>query len=197
MGSEQRSSEEGEATRTGRGDAAATTSGQTPVDLDFVRGLIEAVDRSGIDSLEITRAGTRVKISKTPPAAAAAPIYAAPPAPAAPPAAPPAPPAPAAGGAASGAGAEGAGAGEAAAPAGKGLIEVKSPMVGTFYRAPAPGSKPFVEEGQRVKAGDVLCIIEAMKMLNQIESDKEGVVVAVLVENGQPVEFDQPLFIIE
>lgn len=69
-------------------------------------------------------------------------------------------------------------------------------MVGTFYRAPSPGAKAFVEEGDKVKAGDTLCIIEAMKMLNQIEADRDGEVAKVLVENGQPVEFDQPLFII-
>jgi len=74
---------------------------------------------------------------------------------------------------------------------------ITAPMVGTFYRAPAPGATPFVEIGQRVSAGDSLCIIEAMKMLNQIESDKSGVIKAVLVENGQPVEYGEPLFIIE
>ncbi len=75
--------------------------------------------------------------------------------------------------------------------------QVKSPMVGTFYRTPSPGSKPFVEVGQRVKVGDTLCIIEAMKILNQIEADKAGPVTAILAENGQPVEYGQPLFIIE
>ncbi|WP_290652432.1 acetyl-CoA carboxylase biotin carboxyl carrier protein [Aquisalimonas sp.] len=74
---------------------------------------------------------------------------------------------------------------------------VRSPMVGTFYRAPAPGAKPFVEEGQQVKVGDTLCIIEAMKMLNQIESDKAGTVAAILLEDGQPVEYDQPLVILQ
>jgi acetyl-CoA carboxylase biotin carboxyl carrier protein len=74
---------------------------------------------------------------------------------------------------------------------------ITSPIVGSFYRSPAPGSPPFVEVGQRVNAGDTLCIIEAMKMLNQIESDKAGAVAAILVENGQPVEYGQPLFIIE
>jgi len=74
---------------------------------------------------------------------------------------------------------------------------VTAPMVGTFYRAPSPGSKSFVDEGQTVSVGDTLCIIEAMKMLNQIESDKDGVVVAILAENGQPVEYGQPLFVIE
>ncbi len=81
-----------------------------------------------------------------------------------------------------------------AAPAGQ---SVTSPMVGTFYRSPNPGAKPFVDVGSEVKVGDVLCIIEAMKMMNQIESDKAGVVKAVLKENGQPVEFGEPLFIIE
>jgi acetyl-CoA carboxylase biotin carboxyl carrier protein len=75
--------------------------------------------------------------------------------------------------------------------------QVKSPMVGTFYRASSPGSKPFAEEGQRVAAGDTLCIIEAMKILNQIESDKSGTIKKILVENGQPVEYNQPMFIIE
>lgn len=74
---------------------------------------------------------------------------------------------------------------------------VKSPMVGSFYRTPSPESKAFAEVGQSVKTGDVLCIIEAMKMMNQIESDKSGIIKAILVENGQAVEFDQPLFIIE
>jgi acetyl-CoA carboxylase biotin carboxyl carrier protein len=74
---------------------------------------------------------------------------------------------------------------------------VRAPMVGTFYRASSPGSKPFAEEGQHVKTGDTLCIIEAMKILNQIESDKSGVIKSILVENGQPVEYNQPLFSIE
>jgi acetyl-CoA carboxylase biotin carboxyl carrier protein len=74
---------------------------------------------------------------------------------------------------------------------------VTSPMVGTFYRAPSPGAKPFVDVGQKVEVGDTLCIIEAMKMLNQIEADKAGTITAVLAENGQPVEFGQGLFIIE
>jgi acetyl-CoA carboxylase biotin carboxyl carrier protein len=74
---------------------------------------------------------------------------------------------------------------------------VRSPMVGTFYRSPSPGSKPFVEVGQQVSAGDTLCIIEAMKILNQIESDKSGTIKQILVENGEPVEYNEPLFIIE
>ena len=74
---------------------------------------------------------------------------------------------------------------------------VRSPMVGTFYRSPSPGSAPFVDEGQKVKSGDTLCIIEAMKILNQIESERTGTVRRILVENGQPVEYNQPLFVIE
>jgi acetyl-CoA carboxylase biotin carboxyl carrier protein len=99
------------------------------------------------------------------------------------------------------------GAAPAAAPAAKASDEedldemngevVRSPMVGTFYRAPSPGSKPFVEEGQSVKAGDTLCIIEAMKILNQIECEQGGRITRILVENGQPVEYNQPLFVIE
>jgi acetyl-CoA carboxylase biotin carboxyl carrier protein len=74
---------------------------------------------------------------------------------------------------------------------------VRSPMVGTFYRAPSPGAKAFVEEGQQVKVGDTLCIIEAMKILNQIECDKAGIVKKILIENGQPVEYNQPMFVID
>ena len=74
---------------------------------------------------------------------------------------------------------------------------VRSPMVGTFYRSPSPGSKPFVEEGSEVKVGDTLCIIEAMKILNQIECERAGLVKRILMENGQPVEYNQPLFVIE
>ena len=74
---------------------------------------------------------------------------------------------------------------------------VRSPMVGTFYRTPSPDAKPFIEVGQKVTAGETLCIVEAMKMMNQIEADKSGVVKAILVENGQPVEFDEPLVVIE
>ena len=77
------------------------------------------------------------------------------------------------------------------------MLVIKSPMVGTFYSGPAPGAKPFVEVGTEVKPGDTLCVIEAMKMMNQIESDRAGKVVSVLVKNGEPVEFGQPLFIIE
>lgn len=84
-----------------------------------------------------------------------------------------------------------------AAPAAISGHIVRSPMVGTFYRTPSPDAKAFVEVGQKVNAGDTLCIVEAMKMMNQIEADKSGVVKAILVESGQPVEFDEPLVVIE
>jgi acetyl-CoA carboxylase biotin carboxyl carrier protein len=162
------------------------------IDLDFLRGLISAVDDSGIDSLEIARGGTRIRIHKTPPpapvSAAAAPaqvVHAAAPAPA--PAAAPAAAsaAPAAGGAAP------------ATPAGSNLVEVKSPMVGTYYRSPAPEAPAYVELGTRVAKGQTLCILEAMKLMNELESDVAGIVREILVENGEPVEYGQVLFRIE
>jgi acetyl-CoA carboxylase biotin carboxyl carrier protein len=195
----------GKAGGTGRADQGSMT------DLDFVRGLIEVVDASGIDSLEITRAGTRVKISKTPPAAAGS-YYLAPPAHGAPPAAasnagPGAPAAPAAAGEAAGAPASAAPGGEttsgsdsesaAAQSLASGLLEVKSPMVGTFYRAPAPEAPSYVEVGTRVTKGQTLCILEAMKLMNELESEFEGVVRQVLVENAEPVEYGQVLFRID
>ncbi|WP_104400309.1 acetyl-CoA carboxylase biotin carboxyl carrier protein [Vibrio penaeicida] len=154
------------------------------MDIRKIKKLIELVEESGIAELEISEGEESVRISRSGPAPIAAPIQyaAAPVAPAA--AAPVAPATPAA-------------AAEAPAevvPAGH---HVLSPMVGTFYRSPSPESKSFIEIGQSVKAGDTLCIVEAMKMMNQIEADKSGVVTAILVEDGQPVEFDQPLVIIE
>jgi acetyl-CoA carboxylase biotin carboxyl carrier protein len=157
------------------------------IDLDFIRGLIEAVDDSGIDSLEIARGGTKIRINKTPPpapvaAAAAAPVAHAAPAPA--PAAAPA---------------QSAGAAEAAAPAppASSLVEIKSPMVGTFYRAPAPEAPPYVELGSRITRGQTLCILEAMKLMNELPSEVAGTVREVCVENGEPVEFGQVLFRID
>jgi acetyl-CoA carboxylase biotin carboxyl carrier protein len=155
------------------------------IDLDFIRGLIEAVDDSGIDSLEIARGGTRIRINKTPPpapvaAAAGAPAVAHAAAPAALPAAPASAPA------------------EAAAPApaavASSLVEIKSPMVGTFYRAPAPEAPAYVEVGSRIARGQTLCILEAMKLMNELPSEISGVVREVCVENGEPVEFGQVLF---
>ena len=150
------------------------------MDIRKVKKLIELLEDSGVAEIEIHEGEESVRISRY--SANAAPAVAAAPAPVV--AAAPAP-APAAV--------------EAEAPADDVPAghQVKSPMVGTFYRAPSPGAKPFVDVGQQVSAGDTLCIIEAMKMLNQIEADKSGKIVAILVENGQPVEYEQPLFIIE
>ena len=197
LASEEQNPEAGGETRTERGGdvVASGQAGQTPVDLDFVRGLIDAVDRSGIDSLEITRAGTRVKISKTPPSVAQHPAMYGPPmgmqmAPSAPQAQP------ASGGQDQGGGAAAAPA-EEPSSAGKGLVDVKSPMVGTFYRAPAPEAPPYVEVGTRVGKGQTLCILEAMKLMNELESEVEGVVREVLVDNADPVEYGQVLFRID
>ncbi len=148
------------------------------MDIRKVKKLIELVEESGISELEITEGEESVRISRGATVAAVAPV-AAPVAPA------PIAPAPAG---------EAAPAAEPAAISGH---TVKSPMVGSFYRSPAPGASAFVEVGSTVKEGETLCIIEAMKMMNQIESDKSGTVKAILVEDGQAVEFDEPLFIIE
>ena len=151
------------------------------MDIRKVKKLIELLEESGIAEIEIKEGEESVRISRASSSAVSAPIqYAAAPPPVAPAAAAPAAPA-------------------EEAPS-KDVIsghQVTSPMVGTFYEAPSPGSAPFVEVGKSVKVGDVLCIIEAMKMLNQIECDKSGTVKAVLADNGQPVEFGQPLFVIE
>jgi acetyl-CoA carboxylase biotin carboxyl carrier protein len=156
------------------------------IDLEFIRGLIDAVDDSGIDSLEIARGGTKIRINKTPPpapVAAAAPAMAAAPAPA--PAAAPAAPAPSA------AGAEAPAA--PAAPASS-LVEIKSPMVGTFYRSPAPEAPSYVEVGSRIARGQTLCILEAMKLMNELPAEVNGTVREICVENGEPVEYGQVLF---
>ncbi len=144
------------------------------VDLRKLKTLIDLVQQSGIAELEITEGEERVRISRGVPApvpqagAPAQPVTLAP-APAAAPA--------------------------AAEPEPEGHV-IRSPMVGTFYRASAPGAKPFVEVGDTVKSGQTLCIIEAMKLLNEIETDRDGIVKAVLAENGQPVEYGEPLFIL-
>jgi acetyl-CoA carboxylase biotin carboxyl carrier protein len=149
------------------------------MDLRKLKTLIELVEGSGIAELEISEGEERVRITRTVPAAPQQ-IYAPAPQPAAV-AAAPQPAAPAA---------------EPAKPAAPEGHVVKSPMVGTFYRSASPGSKAFVDVGQSVNSGDTLCIIEAMKLLNEIEADQAGVIKAILVENGQPVEFGQPLFVI-
>ncbi|BFT31922.1 acetyl-CoA carboxylase biotin carboxyl carrier protein [Alteromonas sp. D210916BOD_24] len=152
------------------------------MDIRKIKKLIELVEESGIAELEITEGEESVRIHRGPTGVQAPVNYSF-----AAPAAPQMAPAPAA-----------TVASEApAAPAQPEGHAVKSPMVGTFYRASSPTAKPFAEVGQQVKVGDTLCIIEAMKMMNQIEADKAGVVKAILVENQDPVEFDQPMFIIE
>ncbi|EPW6710406.1 acetyl-CoA carboxylase biotin carboxyl carrier protein [Vibrio parahaemolyticus] len=152
------------------------------MDIRKIKKLIELVEESGIAELEISEGEESVRISRHGTAAPAPVHYAA-----APVAAPALVAAPVAD-------APAAEAPAAAVPAGH---QVLSPMVGTFYRSPSPDAKSFVEVGQKVNAGDTLCIVEAMKMMNQIEADKSGVVTAILVEDGQPVEFDQPLVVIE
>ncbi len=147
------------------------------MDLRKLKKLIDLVQESGIAELEITEGEEKVKIVKggavsVVPGPAPLPARAAPEARAAPPAL-------------------------AAEPeAGQEGHVIKAPMVGTFYRSPSPDAKPFVEVGQAVKEGDVVCIIEAMKLMNEIDADAAGVIKAILVENGQPVEYGQPLFIL-
>jgi acetyl-CoA carboxylase biotin carboxyl carrier protein len=160
------------------------------MDIRKVKKLIELLEESGVSEIEIKEGEESVRISRHP--AGMVHTFAAP---GAYPASYPA----AAAGAAAGALAGAAAAAATPAPSAAESSEnaVTAPMVGTFYAAPAPGAKPFVEIGSEVKPGDVLCIIEAMKMMNQIESDKAGRVVSVLVKNGDPVEFDQTLFIIQ
>ncbi len=153
------------------------------MDIRKVKKLIELLEESGISELEISEGEESVRISRHPrialqaPMAAPAPIMMAPPVPVAAPATP-----------------------ATAAGEHKPRIDdhtVTSPMVGTYYSASAPGAKAFVELGSEIKIGQILCIIEAMKMMNQIESDKAGKVTAILAKNGEPVEFGQPLFMIE
>jgi len=155
------------------------------MDIRKIKKLIELLDESGVAEIEIKEGDDSVRISRQSAAQASAPVYmpapAAAPAPAAPVAAAVAAPA-------------------ADAPAADEEIaghKLTSPMVGTFYRASSPGAAPFTDVGAQVSVGDTLCIIEAMKMLNQIEADKSGIVKAILVDDGQPVEFGQPLVVIE
>ena len=153
------------------------------MDLRKLKKLIDLVEESGIAEIEVTEGEEKVRITRA--TSAPAPVYAAPAHVAAPAPAPAAAPASAA----------------APAPAAPAALDLsnaqKSPMVGTFYRAPGPNAAAFVEVGQQVKAGDTLCIIEAMKLMNEIEAEKSGTVKEILVENGTPVEFGEPLFIIE
>jgi acetyl-CoA carboxylase biotin carboxyl carrier protein len=150
------------------------------MDIRKVKKLIELLDESGISEIEITEGEESVRITRNPPSvAAAAPAYVTPafaaPVPEAPPAAPPAP---------------------AAADESDGY-EVTTPMVGTFYAASSPGSPPFVQVGDHVNEGDTLCIVEAMKMMNQIEAEVSGTVKSIRVQSGDPVEYGQILFVID
>ena len=147
------------------------------MDLRKLKTLIDLVSDSNISELEITEAEGKVRIVKAGAAVAQAPMMMMAPAPV---------PAPAPSTTPSAA--------PAAEPAGH---VVKSPMVGTFYRASSPGAKSLVDIGQPIKAGESICIIEAMKIMNEIESDQDGTITKILVENGQPVEYGQPLFIVE
>lgn len=156
------------------------------MDLRKLKTLIDLVSESGVAELEITEGEDHVRIvnrKDSAPAAATAAVAAPAPIPVAAAAAPTA---------------EAAAATPAAAApaAAENRQTINSPMVGTFYRAPSPGAKPFVDVGQHVKAGDTVCIIEAMKLLNEIEAETDGVIQEILVENGAPVEFGQPLFVI-
>jgi len=144
------------------------------MDLRKLKKLIDLVQESGISELEVTEGEEKVKIVKS---GGPAMVQSIPAAPAAPIAAP-------------------VQEGAATPPTEVPGHVVKSPMVGTFYRSPSPGAKPFVEVGDAVKSGDTICIIEAMKLLNEIECDKDGVVKEILVENGQPVEYGEPLLVI-
>ncbi|KUM54327.1 acetyl-CoA carboxylase biotin carboxyl carrier protein [Rheinheimera sp. EpRS3] len=151
------------------------------MDIRKIKKLIELLEESGINELEITEGEESVRISRNGPTPQYAPMQHYAPAPQYAPAPAPAAAAPAA----------------VEAPKAASGHLMKSPMVGSFYRAASPTAKAFVEVGQSVKVGDTLCIVEAMKMMNQIQSDKAGVIKEILVENGEPVEFDQPLFVIE
>jgi acetyl-CoA carboxylase biotin carboxyl carrier protein len=150
------------------------------MDIRKIKKLIELLEESGLAEIEITEGEESVRIARATQGTPVVTQYAAAPAPAAAPAAAPV-----------------AATAAPALPAARDESLVTAPMVGTFYGSPAPGAKSFVEVGQEVRVGQVLCIIEAMKMMNQIESERAGRVVAVLAKNGEPVEFGQPLFAIE
>lgn len=158
------------------------------IDLEWIRKVVELVDASGIDSLEISRWGTRIRLSKSPPVNVVPGGAVAPPVPSSPghassPSETPAPE-------------RVPDVAEEEAVAGS-LVEVQSPMVGTFYRAPAPDAPPYVEIGDRVSKGQTLCILEAMKLMNELESEVSGTLREIAVENAEPVEFGQVLFRIE
>jgi acetyl-CoA carboxylase biotin carboxyl carrier protein len=158
------------------------------IDIEFVQSLIRMLDESSLDNLELRRGGTRIRLSKSPGGAAViAEAPAARPSGATAASAPPA------------AASEAPAASEAAAPSvaetpSTKLVDIESPMVGTFYRAPSPEADPYVEVGGTVAAGDVLCVIEAMKLMNELECEVAGRIVEICVENAEPVDFGQVLF---
>ena len=157
------------------------------IDIELLRALVRLVDESSLDTLEIERGATRIRLAKSPgggvvfpqapPGAAALPAQAAPPAP--PSGSEAAPPAEAA---------------PAPEPPAADLVEVTSPMVGTFYRAPSPEAEPYVQVGASVAAGDVLCVIEAMKLMNELECEVAGRIVEICADNAEPVDYGQLLF---
>ena len=153
----------------------------------MIKKLIDLVEESGIAELELTEGEDKVKISRQVEAQQIAPQYIQSPQFAAPPVIPQSPSEPST--------SEQSDKSATASPSTE--KHITSPMVGTFYRASSPDAGPFVEIGSTVKKGDILCIIEAMKILNEIESDKDGVIKKILIENGQPVEFGEPLFVVE
>jgi len=155
------------------------------MDLDFVQSLIKALDESGLDSIEIERGGTRIRIAKTASADTGAALVV--------PGGSTPPPVPMGAAAAPGLAQEGSPSSETS-PGDSGLIEITSPMVGTFYRAPAPDASSYVEVGATVSPGDTLCIIEAMKLMNELECEVSGVIREICVESSAPVEYGQVLF---
>lgn len=157
------------------------------IDLDWIRRLIDMVDDSEIDSLEISRWGTRVRISKSPPVHVMAGGAAVPAAALSVGSAAPAAPGPT----------EASGGGPAPAATGPATVDVESPMVGTFYRAAAPDAPSYVEVGDHVQKGQTLCILEAMKLMNELEAEIGGTIREICVGNGDPVEYGQALFRIE
>ena len=159
------------------------------IDLEFLEALVRLMDESSLDSVEIARGGTRIRLAKSPSGTvvAGAPAAAAPAAP--PPVVAPAsvPPGPASAEAS-------APAGDAAESPSADLVDVTSPMVGTFYRAPSPEAPPYVDVGAKVAAGDVLCVIEAMKLMNELECEVSGRIVEICADNAEPVDYGQLLF---
>ena len=146
------------------------------MEISYIKKIIKLLENSSIDEIEIEEEGKKIRVARNKPSAV---VYAAPPITV------PSPAAPAVGVPATTPKVE------------KSFHEVRSPIVGTFYRAPSPDADSYVSEGQSVRSGQVLCIVEAMKLMNEIEADVEGTIVKILVENGKPVEYNQPLFLID